>query len=195
LKLNNSGSSPNNVLRSLVIENWDWFELSSLLHQLPNLHRLETNFEESCTSIVNCIPPHLSMSHLKITLKDPLHDLKKLLQSTPNIARLRIRGSLGSNDVIDHFEKVAEFLPILAPRLQHFDCELYCALYNSHGEEVIIQQLHPLFNRVRCLFGRGRNQCYATDIMFYPINNEYQGEDIILTLFSELQNKLISLYI
>ncbi|CAF4014994.1 unnamed protein product [Rotaria sordida] len=30
------------------------------------------------------------------------------------------------------------------------------------------------WNWIRCLFGRGHNQCYATDITIYPINNEYE---------------------
>jgi hypothetical protein len=195
LELNDSESSPNNALRSLAIDKWNWFDLGSLLHQLPNLCRFETNFEESCTLMINYIQPHLSIKHLRVTLSDPLHDLEKLLKFTPNLAQLRVRGNLGRSLVINYFEKMAEYFPTVVPLLQNFDCELYCYSYNAQENQFIIQQLHPLFNRVRCLFGRGHNECYATDIRIYPVNNEYEGEHFIMTLFSGLQNSLISSHI
>ena len=169
-------SSPNTTLRSLAIDKWYWSELNSLLHQFSNLSRLETNLEKSYDSITNNVQPHLSMRHMRANLNDPSDDLKHLLKLTPNLSRLRIRGNLGSNEVTDHFEKMAKSLFQIVPQLQKFDCELYCAAFEQHSKELVIKQLHPLFNRVRCLFGPSYNQCYATDVSIYPVNNEYQSE-------------------
>ena len=116
------------------------------------------------------------MRHMRIILNDPSDDLKNLLKLIPNLSRLRIRGNLGSNEVTDHFEKMAKSLFLIVPQLQKFDCELYCAAFEQHSKELIINQLHPLFIRVRCLFGPSYNQCYATDVSIYPVNNEYQSE-------------------
>ncbi|CAF1207224.1 unnamed protein product [Adineta steineri] len=174
LKLIHNESLRNNVLRSLVLNKCNWAEFGTLLHQLTNLRRLETSFKEPGLTMVNVAQPHLSIHHLKVTLQDPLDDLKKILKSTPNLTRLRIRGKLGRKDVPDYFKEMARFLPTLTSRLQHFDCELYCISSSSHGKESVIRQFHPLFKSVQCLFGRGDNRCYATDITIYPTNNEYE---------------------
>ncbi|CAF3866642.1 unnamed protein product [Rotaria magnacalcarata] len=174
LENNYSKSLPSNALRSLAIDTWHWSKLDRLLHQLPNLRRFETNFGESYNSTINYIQPHLLIRHLKITLNDPLHDLEKFLKWTPNLTRLRIRGKIRDNDVLKHFEKMAEFLPMIVPRLQHFDCELYCYTNDNEARELIIRQLHPIFRKIRCLSGRAQNKCYATDIMIYPVDNEYE---------------------
>ncbi|CAF2455034.1 unnamed protein product [Rotaria sp. Silwood2] len=176
LENNDSESLLNNVLRSLAINTWNWSKLGWLLHQLPNLRRFETNFAESYDSMINYIQPHLLIRHLKVTLNDPLYDLEKFLKWTPNLTRLRIRGKIRDNDVLKHFEKMAEFLPMIVPHLQYFDCELYCYTDDNEAHDLIIRQLHPLFNKIRCLLGRAQNKCYATDIMIYPLDNEYECE-------------------
>jgi len=176
LEINDSESSSNNALRSLAIDKWEWSKLGCLLHQLPNLHRFETKFEKSYESMIQYVQPHLLIKHLKITLDDPLHDLEKVLKWTPNLIRLRVRGNISSNDVFKYFEKMVEFLPTLVPHLQHFDCELYCYSCGNPTYELIIQQLHPFFSKIRCLLGRDQNKCYATDIMIYPVDNEYECE-------------------
>jgi len=126
--------------------------------------------------MIQDVQPHLLIRHLKITLSAPLHDLEKLLKWTPNLTQLRVRGNIRNNDVLKHFEKMAEFLPMLVPHLRHFDCELYCYSYDNEAHELIIQQLHPLFSKIRCLLGCDQNKCYATDIMIYPVGNEYECE-------------------
>ncbi|CAF4441827.1 unnamed protein product [Rotaria socialis] len=176
LENNDSKSLPNNALRSLAIDTWHWSQLDWLLHQLPNLRRFETNFGKSYDSMIHYVQPHLLITYLKITLNDPLHDLETFLKWTPNLTRLRIRGKIRGNDVLKHFEKMAEFLSILVPRLQHFDCELYCYTNDNEAHELIIRQLHPIFSKIRCLSGRAQNKCYATDIMIYPVDNEYECE-------------------
>ncbi len=173
-EINNSGSSPNNVLRSFSIDTWDCSKLCWLLRQLPNLRRLEINLGDFNESIIHNVQPHLLISHLKITLSDPSHGLKKLLKWTPNLIRLRVRGNIGSDDIVKYFEKMAGFLPALVPHLQQFDCELYYYSNVNEACELIIKQFHPLFSKIRCLLGRGQNQCYATDIIIYPIGNEYE---------------------
>lgn len=175
-EINDSETSANSLLRSLAIDKWHWSKLGFLLHRLPNLRRFETNFEKSCESTIHCIQPHLLLKHLKITLDDPLHDVEKLLKWTPNLTRLRVRGNISSDDVLKYFEKMAQFLPTLVPHLQYFDCEIYCYFSGNEGYELIIQQLHPLFRKIRCLFGRDQYKCYATDIVTYPFGNEYHCE-------------------
>jgi hypothetical protein len=176
LEVNDSESSPNNALRSLGIDKWHWSKLGYLLHQLPNLRRFETNFEKSYEPTVNYVQPHLLIRHLKITLGDPLHDLETLLKWTPNLTRLRVRGNIERTDALENFAKMAQFLPVLVPHLQHFACELYCYSYDNEAYELNVQQLHPLFSKIRCLIGRDQNKCYATDIMIYPVGNEYECE-------------------
>lgn len=179
-KLDASELSGNNLIRCLVIDSWYWFDLDSLSHQLPNLSRFETKFEPSSNSGILSIKPHLSIKHLRVTLSDPFHDLEKLLKLTPNLHRLRVRGNLRRNPLINYFKTLADVFPILVPLLQYFDCELYCYSIDGQEYEAIIKQLHTLFNRIRCLSGRGHNQCYATDITIYPTNNEYEGKDRLM---------------
>ncbi|UJR12782.1 hypothetical protein I4U23_016956 [Adineta vaga] len=167
-------SSTNNTLHCLIIDKWNYFNLDFLLHQLPHLRRFETNFEESCISMIDLVTPHLAIKNLRVTLNDPLYDFEKLLKLTPNLARLRVRGNLGRNSVLNYFQKVAEFLPTLLPLLQCFDCELYCYPFESRESESIIRQLHTFFRKIRCLSGRGRNQCHTTDLELYPFNNKYE---------------------
>jgi hypothetical protein len=71
---------------------------------------------------------------------------------------------------------MAQFLPELVPQLQNFDCEIHCYSDDNNDMNLIIQQLHPFFRKIRCLFGRGQNKCYATDMVIYPVGNEYQCE-------------------
>ena len=179
-------SMPNETLRSLVIDKWKCSDLGSLLHRLPYLHRLEANFEDSYTSITNSIQPHLSLRYMQITLKDPLDDLKFSLQVAPNIEQLRVRGNLEKKEVVGHFKQMAEFLLTLAPRLRQFDCELYSTAVEYHSKEYMIQQVHPLFKRVKCLRGTDGNQCYATDISYYLENNEYRRESFRMFIHSRL---------
>lgn len=182
LKLARSNLSQNNVLRSFALNKCSWDGFGTLLRQLCNLRRLETSFDEAYNSATNALQPQLSIHHLIITLKDCIDDLKKILRCTPNLTRLRIRGNLGETDAFEHFEEMARLFPVLTPRLQHFDCELYCVSFSNHGNELVIRQLHPLFKKVQCLSGQGGNQCYATNITTYPNNDEYEREHSSMTM-------------
>ncbi|CAF1344524.1 unnamed protein product [Adineta steineri] len=183
LKLNDNNPLPNNTVRSLTINNkWSWHELESLLHRLPHLRRLETNIGESYPMSVTSINPHLSIKHLRITLNKPSDDLKTLLKLTPNLVRLRIRGSLKNISALEHFKEITKVLSDLVPRLQYFDCELYC--YSCEDDKALtIRCLHPLYRDIQRLCGQSRNQCYATDINNYPTPNEYECEYFDETVF------------
>ncbi|UJR12707.1 hypothetical protein I4U23_016881 [Adineta vaga] len=176
LKLDDNNSLPNNIVRSLTINKWSWHELRSLLYQLPHLCRLDTHFAEPYPLSVTSIDPHLSIKHLRITLNNPSDDLATLLKLTPNLVRLRIRGSLGNISVLKHLNKIAEMLFDLVPHLQYFHCELYC-YSNEDDNELNIRSIHRLFEGVRCLYGSAQNRCYATDITPYPIPNEIKSYD------------------
>ncbi|CAF1351794.1 unnamed protein product [Adineta ricciae] len=167
-------SSTNNAIRCFTIDRWNLFNLGSLWNQLPNLRRFETSFDEWFQPKICSSKPHLSIKHVQVTLSDPLHDLEKLLALTPNLARLRVRGGLGRSSVTSYFEKLAKLMPKIVPLLQRFDCEVYCYSTDTRENEFNIQKLHTFFKKVRCLSGHGHNQCYATDMKIYPLNNEYE---------------------
>ncbi|CAF1347234.1 unnamed protein product [Adineta steineri] len=174
---------PNITVRSLTINNkWSWHEFEFLLYRLPHLRRLETNLSGLYPVSVTFINPHSSIKHLRITLDNPSDDLKTLLKLTPNLVRLRIRGSLRGTDVFKGFEKIARVLSDLVPDLQYFDCELYRHSYED-DKAMTIQWLHRLYRDVQRLCGQGLNQCYATDINTYPTPNEYECEYFDKTIF------------
>ncbi|CAF1192410.1 unnamed protein product [Adineta steineri] len=183
LKLCNTNRLPNNTVRSLTINSkWSWHEFEFLLNQLPHLRRLEINLSELYSVSVTSIHPRSSIKNLRITLNDPLNDLKKLLKLTPNLVRLRIRGSFGSSSALEHFNEIAKVLSDLVPGLKYFDCELYS--YSWEGSNVQnIRWLHRLYKDVQCLWGQHRNQCYATDINTYPTPNEYECEYLDESVF------------
>ncbi|CAF1476540.1 unnamed protein product [Adineta steineri] len=183
LELCNTNRLPNNTVRSLTINNkWSWHEFEFLLYRLPHLRRLEANLSRLYSVSVTSINPHSSIKHLRITLDNPSDDLKTLLKLTPNLVRLRIRGSLKNISVFTHFEKTAQALSDLVPHLQYFDCELYSYSYED-DKALTIQCLHPLYRDIQRLCGQSFNQCYATDINTYPTPNEYECEYFDETVF------------
>ncbi|CAF1536706.1 unnamed protein product [Adineta ricciae] len=175
-----SSSATNNKLRCFFVDRWKWNDLGSLFNQLPNLCRFETTFEKNYANVIRSIKPHLTIKHLRVTLDDPLHDLERLIQRTPNLNRLRVRGNLRRNPVIEYFEKLAEFLPSVVPLLQRFDCEIYCCSLDSEGNEFIIQQFHTFFKNIRYFSRQDQNQCYTTDMKTYLFDNKYEGKYFIM---------------
>ena len=89
-----SSLTTNNKLRCFFVDRWHWHDLGPLFNQLPNLCRFETNFEKNYANMIRSIKTHLMIKHLRVTLDDPLHDLERLIQWTPNLNRLRVQGNL-----------------------------------------------------------------------------------------------------
>ena len=145
-----------------------------MLRVFSNLNRLEIYVDGSFVHDNKSLPLNLSLTHIRITLHELVLNLKYLLKAIPNLKRLRLRGSLGLNNVINQFELIAELLISLSPNLKRFDCELYCYDSDRHGNIKIIRPFHPLFNNVRYLVGPDENRCYTTDLDIYPDGNEYQ---------------------
>ncbi|UJR24404.1 hypothetical protein I4U23_005781 [Adineta vaga] len=174
LEFDDKESIPNNIIRSFSIDKWEWSELGFLLHQLTHLNRLEINFEESLTTIIDPIQPNFNLKYLRITLDDPINNLEKILKWTPNLIRLYICGNLINDDINVEFEKMAKYLSILTPHLQQFNCELYFHTSDHNENEFIIQKLHRLFKQIRDLDGGNGNRCFATDFSIYPHDNKYE---------------------
>ena len=164
----------NKILRHLAIHGCHAPNFELLLQTFPNLMQLEANFRESLTPASDASAAHLSLSYLQVTLDNVVSDLERLLQSASNIKRLRLRGELQSDNVVEQFERIAHSFIRLAPRLVKFDCELFCYMSDRNGYESVIQQLHPLFGNVQYLLGPDENRCYVTDMEVYPNGNEFQ---------------------
>ncbi|CAF3865402.1 unnamed protein product [Rotaria sordida] len=164
---------PNNTIRALILSQWYGYQLGPLFNLLPNLHRFETNFDEPFSRSLNLNMPHISLTDLRVTLNDLLNDLDEMLQYTPYLKRLRVKGKISKGSVLEHFEKLAKIIHSHTHILQRFDCELYFHSWNDQVDIIVIQQLHPLFKQIQCLLGKNINRCYATDLTEYPPDSEY----------------------
>jgi hypothetical protein len=167
---------PNNTIRTVILNRWEGSQLGPLLDLLPNLRRFETNFLEPINELTNFNKPHMSLSYLRVTLKDPLNDLSQILPHTTNLKQLRVTGKINEDSVLEYFEKLAKILRSHIPCLQQFDCELYLHAWNDQVDTITIQQLHSLFRMIQCYLGRDINQCYTTDLTEYPYSSEYACE-------------------
>ncbi|CAF1557280.1 unnamed protein product, partial [Adineta ricciae] len=104
------------------------------------------NFEELFITINDYIQPHANLQYLRITLDDPINNLEKLIKYTSNLFRLYLCGNLISDDILNDFKTMAQYLSVFTPHLQQIQ-------YFDGG------------------FG---NHCYATDLDIYPHDNKYQ---------------------
>jgi hypothetical protein len=164
---------PNNTIRVLVLSRWYGSQLAPLFNLLPNLHRFETNFDESINWSLKSDTSHLSLADLRVTLKDPLNDLDEMLLHMPNLKRLRVKGKINEDSVFEYFEKFIQILHFHVPILQRYDCELYYRSWNDQVDVIVIQQLNPLFNKIQCFLENIINRCYTTDLTEYPSISDY----------------------
>jgi len=160
-------------MRAIILSQWYGSQLGPLFKLLPNLHRFEANIEESVDCLSNIDQPHMALADVRVTLNDVLNDLNGMLQFMPNLRRLRVRGKINDDSVLEHFEKLAKIIRSHTPTLQRFDCELYFHSWYEQVDIIVIQQLAPFFKKIQCLLGKNRNQCYATDLTEYPPFSEY----------------------
>jgi hypothetical protein len=167
----------NTTVRVLVLNEWYGSKHGSLLDRLPNLHRFEANIKEPANSLSNMNKPHTSLANVRVTLNGALNDLNKMLGFMPNLKKLRIRGKINENSVLDYFEKLTTIIRFRTPALQRFDCELYFYPWNLYDQVhiIVIQQLDPRFEKIQCILGKYIDQCYcyATDLTEYPSSSEY----------------------
>ena len=175
-EIDNNCQLPNNTIRALILSKWYGFQLGTLFNLLPNLHRFEANFDEPFNRSLNLNTPHTSLTVLRVTLSDPLNDLDGALQYTPHLKRLRVKGKINGDSVLEHFEKLSKIIHSHTHVLQYFDCELYFHSWNDQVDITVIQQLHPLFKKIQCLSGANINRCYTTDLTEYPLYSEYARE-------------------
>ena len=75
LELQNHQLPPTNALRSLALEKWNLYNLGALLSATPNLRRLEASFEGSSQVEDNSPQAHFLLTHVRVTLDQPLGDL------------------------------------------------------------------------------------------------------------------------
>jgi len=168
--------SPNHTIRTLTLTSSVGSQFGSLLNLLSNLRRFETKFSESINKSLNLNVQHTLLEHLRLTLKDPLNDLEIMLQYTPNLKQLRVKGKITEDSALMHFEKLAKLFRSQTPNLRQFDCELYFHASTDQVDIIVIQQLHLLFKKIQCHLGEDINQCYTTDLTEYPHFSEYSCE-------------------
>ncbi len=168
--------SSNNTIRTLTLNKLVGSQLSLLFNHLPNLRRLETNLILPINNSLHPIVHQNSLEKLRLTVKDPLNDVKIILPYTPSLKQLRITGKVGEDTVLSYFETLAKILRSEAKALQQFDCELYFHAWSIQVDVRVIQQLHPLFKKIKCHLGSNVNQCYTTDLNEYPVYSEYSRE-------------------
>ncbi len=168
--------SPNNTIRTLTLNKLVGSQLSLLLNLLPNLRRLETNLVELTTDPLHLNAHHTSLEKLRLTVEDPLNDVKIILPYTPLLKQLRVTGKITENMVLLYFKELAKILRSEAKNLRQFDCELYFHAWDDQANVRVIQQLHPLFKKIQCHLGSNINQCYTTDLSEYPPYSEYSRE-------------------
>lgn len=176
LELGEDYQSPNQTIRTLILDKWVGSQFGSLLNLLPNLRRFETKFSESINESLNLNVQYILLEHLRLTLKDPLNDLETMLQYTPNLKQLRVTGKITEDSALMHFEKLAKMFRSQTHNLRQFDCELYFHAWTDQVDIIVIQQLHPLFKKIQCHLGEDINQCYTTDLTEYPPFSEYSCE-------------------
>jgi hypothetical protein len=168
---------PNNTVRILVLGVCQVPEIDWLLDLLPNLHRFEMIFQNPIDVSQTLSTPHMSITHLRVTLEDPSDDLNELLRYMPNMKVLNVTGKINDDSTaLKDFEKLAEIFRTYTPGLQRFDCELYFHAWNAQVDILVIQQLHPLFKMIQCHLGKSINQCYATNLTKYPFFSIYTCE-------------------
>jgi len=168
--------SPNNTIRTLILNRWIGSQLGPLLHLLPNLRRFETKFLEPMNEPLNLNTHSTLLEQLRLTLEDPFDNLENILQYTPNLKQLRVTGKINEDFALMYFEKLAKLFRSKTPNLQQFDCELYFHAWTDQVDIIVIQQLHPLFKKIQCHLGNSINQCYTTDLTEYPSFSEYSCE-------------------
>ncbi|CAF3506383.1 unnamed protein product [Rotaria sp. Silwood1] len=173
LNFNKRYQSQNCTIRTLMLSKWNASMMGSLLNFLPNLRRFETRFSESINKSLNFNMYHISLEHLHITLVDPSNDLEKILPHIPNLKQLCVIGKISEHSILKHFEKLSKVLQAHTPGLQKFDCELYCYATNDQVDTLIIQQLHSLFQLIKCHLGRFASQCYATNLTTHTTLEEF----------------------
>jgi hypothetical protein len=96
-----------------------------------------------------------------VTLNDSLNDLDEMLQYMPNLKRLRVKGKINKDSVLEYFEKLAKIIRSHTITLQCFDCELYFHSWYDQVDIIVIQQLDPLFKKIQCLWGKIKNHFIA----------------------------------
>ncbi len=168
--------SSNNTIRTLILSKLIGSELSLLLNLLPNLRRLETNLIGLTIEQLHLNVYHTSLEKLRLTVTDPLNDLKTILPYTPLLKQLRITGKITENMVLLYFEALAKIFRSEVKNLRQFDCELYFHAWATQVDILVIQQLHPLFKKIQCHRGSNINRCYTTDLREYPRDSEYSCE-------------------
>lgn len=164
---------PNNKLHSLILNQWYGLQIGPLFDLLPNLHRFEASIGESVNWLANTNKPHASLADVRVTLDNLSSDLNGLLQFMPNLKRLRVRGKISEDSVLEYFKKLTKIIHSHTPALQRFDCELYFHSWDQQVDAVVIQQLTPIFKNIQCLLGKNGNECYSTDLTEYPQFCEY----------------------
>ena len=161
-------------LRHLGIDGRRVLELSVVIEDISEfISALEINLVASLAFTNDSLVVHSSLSRIQVTLNNLLPDLESLLESTPNIKRLHLRGELTSN-VVEQFERMAHLFMHLTSHLVKFDCQLVCYISDKNGYESVIREIHPLFRNVRYLIGPDKNRCYTTDTNVYAGGNEFQ---------------------
>ena len=165
----------NKILRHLTIDGCRVPNCQPLLQAFPNLLQLQIHVAGSPPLTMGFSASHSLLSHIRVTVNNNLlPDLESLLQSTPNVKRLHLRGELTSDNVLEQFERMVHLFMRLTSHLVKFDCQLFCYTSDQNGYDSVIRDIHPLFRDVRFLLGPEENRCYATDIRIYPNGNKYQ---------------------
>ena len=166
----------NTTIHSLILSRCSELQFNRVLTLLPNLRRLETNIHTPEFDPPDLHLEHHSLEYLRVTIDDLLSDLQIILSHVPNLKRLRIKGKIDEDTVLECFKPLAHLLRSVVSNLQEFHCELYFHAWNPQISIDVIQQLHPLFKKIQRHLGSGINQCYTTDLDEYPHFSEYSRQ-------------------